>query len=258
MKFEQTIRVDADTSLSVKIVEPLPGSIEEGAAVVIATTRLWVKIVTALKEHSELDDNPIASTPAVVVSGTTFGLPLTVTSADSPAAVLRSIRAARAGHKSMVEALAQAGISQQTPAPQTAPQQSPVNGNQPAPQAPAPTGEIIRATRPPNKNNPQFASGQQVAWTINKIVKGAHNGGVTYALWGPLGQQYALHTIFQTTKSGEDSSDWKIVGSFIQTLGLSVDEGKIETHGNWEFVTRVAHVGEPAKEYFNAVSLRAV
>jgi len=130
------------------------------------------------------------------------------------------------------------------------------------PQTPVQAVEgAIVATRAPSKNR-QYADGQLLIFSINKIVKGTNKGSVTYNLWGDLGKNYALKTVYMT-KSGSDekSQDYIASRDVLEGLNLSVDAGKIETHGNWQLVTKVAH-GKNGKgeetEFFNVQSLTAI
>ncbi len=125
---------------------------------------------------------------------------------------------------------------------------------------PAVEGAIV-ATRAPSKNR-QYADGQLLIFSINKVVMGTNKGSITYNLWGDLGKNFALKTVYKTKNgSDENSLDYIASKDAIVPLGLSVDAGKIEAHGDWKLTTKVAH-GKNGKgeetEFFNVVSLVAV
>jgi len=110
-------------------------------------------------------------------------------------------------------------------------------------------------------NNPQFKNGDTVSWLVNKIVKSTNAGSPTYQFWGPAGVKYPLHTVYVKGKSGGDSKDWSVAGELLKALGLSVDEGKVEAHGQWRFTAQVQHAPQPdgkVKEYLHVVELVAV
>lgn len=125
----------------------------------------------------------------------------------------------------------------------------------------AATGAVINAVRPPNSKKVTYAEGQQVRFVINKIVKGFNNNSPTYNLWGPLGSQYPLYTLYVKGTNGEDSADFTTAGTLLKALNLSVDENRAEAAGNWELIVVASHGatkdGEP-REYLRVVSLTPI
>ncbi len=125
-----------------------------------------------------------------------------------------------------------------------------------APAAPAaPIAGVIKATRAPNKNRPEYADGQLVEFTVEKIVASSNQGSATFQFWTALGKQYATHTVFKQSKSGTINSDYEIIAPVIEKIGFSFD--KLEQVGSWRLITKVAHVDKDGKklEYHNPVSL---
>lgn len=122
----------------------------------------------------------------------------------------------------------------------------------------APTSGVIMATRAPNRNTPIYSDGQLVGSIINKIVATANQGSATFQMWGPLGRDYAIHTLYRTDKSGNLKKDYQQVKPLLDGLGLSIE--KPEATVNWMLVTRAAHVEKDGKklEYHNLVSLTPV
>lgn len=159
----------------------------------------------------------------------------------------------RAQHNGVAAAL-QAFNPKQSTAP-SAPRSAPPGTNTP-PAPPAAQGGVIVATRAPTPSRPQYADGQLVQFTVNKIVMGTNKGSVTYALWGALGVKYPLMTIYKT-KSGSDENSLNYINAkdTLVALGLSVDAGKIEATGTWTLLAKISHDG--GKEYTHVVSLTA-
>ncbi len=151
---------------------------------------------------------------------------------------------------------------QATPTPAT-PQNAnlPQSGNV-AGQNTTPVAGVINATRAPNPKAVEYADGQMVAYTVNKVAMGANKGSATYALWGPLGQKYPLMTIYKNKpNSDETAPNYIAIKDFIVGLGLSVDAGKVEAMGNWTLICKAVHVPQAdgsKKEYLNVVSMAPV
>jgi len=126
------------------------------------------------------------------------------------------------------------------------------------PKPPAvPQDSVLVATLAPTPNKPQYADGQLVQFTVNKIVASTGQGTITYALWGALGVKYSLMTIFKNKKgSDENSANYIAAKDTLVALGLSVDEGRIEAAGKWQLIVKASH--KDGKEYTNVVSLVAV
>lgn len=128
-----------------------------------------------------------------------------------------------------------------------------------APAAPAaPVEGVIKATRAPNKNRIDYADGQLVEFTVEKIVASSNQGSATFQFWTALGKQYATHTVFKQSKSGSINSDYEKIAPVIEKIGFSFD--KLEQLGKWRLITKVAHVDKDGKilEYHNPVSLAPI
>lgn len=142
--------------------------------------------------------------------------------------------------------------SQSPPAPR-----NPFNPALPSTTPVAPQEGVIVATLAPTPNKPQYADGQLVQFTVNKIVAGTGQGTITYALWGPLGVKYPLMTIFKNKKgSDENSANYIAAAETLVALGLSVDAGRIEAVGNWRLLVKAAH--KDGREFTNVISLEAI
>jgi hypothetical protein len=153
-------------------------------------------------------------------------------------------------------------LAAQTPANEPTPPPTPQNANLPPSganggQPTQPVAGVITANFAPSPKNPRYAPGQLVALPVNKVSVGTRKGSITYDLWGPLGKgQYPLLTIFKTKQnSDENSMDYIAAKDFIVGLGLSMDAGKIESHGNWRLICQVSHSN--GKEYFNIQKVEA-
>lgn len=159
-----------------------------------------------------------------------------------------------AQQKGVARALAEYGkIEPQATATRSAPPTGTTAPNAPA----APQQRVVVATQAPSPSKLQYADGQLVQYTINKIVIGTNKGSVTYALWGPLGTKYPIVTIYKT-KSGSDenSPNYIACAEALIALGLSVDANKLEAQGKWGLVCRASIFND--KMYMNAMSLIAV
>ena len=146
-------------------------------------------------------------------------------------------------------------------APQSPPARSTPSASTSAPTAPvAPQDGVIVATRAPNSNRLDYAEGQLVSIDINKIVVGTHEktGSVMYKLWGALGREFALYTIFVTGTDGKNSKNYNAAAATLEALGLSFSKTSVE--GNWQLICKASNdtKGEVTKQYLNCVSLAAV
>lgn len=122
----------------------------------------------------------------------------------------------------------------------------------------APVDGVIVATRAPNPNQPSYADGQLVSYTITKIAASSNQGSATFQLWSPLGQKYPTHTVYKTSKKGENTKDYEAIIPVLNTTGLSFE--KPEAIGTWRLVCKIAHGEKDGKprEYHNVVSLTAI
>lgn len=146
-------------------------------------------------------------------------------------------------------------------APQAPPARSTPAASTNTPTAPAaPQNEVIVATRAPNSNRLDYAEGQLVSIDINKIVVGTHEktGSVMYKLWGPIGREFALYTIFVTGTDGKNSKNYNAAAATLEALGLSFSKTSVE--GNWQLICKASNdtKGDVTKQYLNCVSLTAV
>lgn len=124
-----------------------------------------------------------------------------------------------------------------------------------APAAPAaPIEGVISATRAPNPNRPEYAEGQLVSFTVNKIVASSNNGSATFQLWTDLGKQYPTQTIYKLSPNGKVNTDYEKIAPIVDKIGFSFD--KLEQAGNWRLITKAAHFEKEGKqrEYLNVVS----
>lgn len=117
-------------------------------------------------------------------------------------------------------------------------------------------GTVIRATKAPTPNTPQYQPDQVVALPVNKIELGTRNGSLVYNFWGPLGAgRYPLHTVFVTrANSDEESQDYQAIKDVLEELGLSFDKRKLSVAGQWGLITTVSH--KAGKEYLNPLMLK--
>src|SRR5512138_104986 len=261
----QRITLEAETTVTVTVQQD--GSGGDVGDLITATVRKWLKVIKAVRgDNIALDSTPLAAAPYVRVSGVftepkrSLPVQFELSCDAAPALALQTLTAGLAATGTIMDALEKSGIAQKPAAqPPAPPQAGNGNGNHGAGSPPpaAPSSGVIWAQRAPSPNNPPWSPGQQIAFKVNRIVKGTNSGSVTYALWGPLGNRYPLVTIYQTSAKGDESADWKAVGGLLGALGLSVDAGKIEAHGEWVFTASVAHGEKDGKsrEYLNAVSL---
>ena len=167
-----------------------------------------------------------------------------------------------ANRNGIVRALAKYGI--QTPQKPTNSSATPSNGNNTHEAPKALENGIVAAKRAPNPKSPQYADGQQVSFTINKIVLGVHqtSGAVIYSLWSPLGPKYAIKTVYRTaSNSDEDSRDYAAAASTLEALHLAIP-GNVQALGSWRLICQAAHVknekDNTTKEYMNVVKLESV
>lgn len=125
--------------------------------------------------------------------------------------------------------------------------------NTPATSA-APIEGVINATRAPNPNRPEYAEGQLVSFTINKIVASSNNGSATFQLWSELGKQYPTQTIYKLSPNGKVNTDYEKIAPIVDKIGFSFD--KLEQAGNWRLIVKAAHAEKEGKqrEYLNVVS----
>jgi len=146
------------------------------------------------------------------------------------------------------------------PAPQTAqdaPNSSVAPNQASNPQAPAPnfTEGAIVATRAPNPNNPQYADGQLVSFTVTKIAASSNKGSATFQMWTALGSQYPTVTVYKLDSKGQPKRDYENIVPVLNTLNLSFE--KPEAIGAWRMICKAAHAEKDGKtkEYLNVLSL---
>ena len=135
---------------------------------------------------------------------------------------------------------------------------TPAQGTNTPPSPANPVEGVIVATKAPAPNNPQYADGQLVSYTINKIAAGSNQGSATFALWGPLGQKYPIITVYKTNKNGESKKDFQEMLPVLNALKLDFEHP--EGTGNWRLVARASHAEKDGKdkEYMNLVSLTPI
>ena len=118
---------------------------------------------------------------------------------------------------------------------------------------------VLMATRAPNANRVDYANGQHVGFTVNKIVASSNKGSATYQFWTALGSQYPTVTVYKLKPDGTVKPDFENIAGTIAALGLSLDKPQVV--GNWRLVCKVSHVPSKDggdKEYLNVVSLTAI
>lgn len=133
-----------------------------------------------------------------------------------------------------------------------------------APQTPttpnSPVNGAIVATRAPNPNRPDYANGQLVSFTVNKIVATSNKGSAVYQMWTALGTQYPTISVYKLKPNGEVKPDYEALLPVLNTLNLTLD--KPEAVGTWRLICKASHVPSKDntgdKEYLNVVSLQAI
>lgn len=123
---------------------------------------------------------------------------------------------------------------------------------------PAFSDAVINATRAPNPNTPQYADGQLVAFTVNKIAASSNKGSATFQMWTALGSQYPTLTVYKLDSKGQPKKDYETIAPVLNSLGLSFE--KPEAHGAWRMVCKAAHAEKDGKvkEYLNVQSLTPI
>lgn len=126
-----------------------------------------------------------------------------------------------------------------------------------APNTAQPNG-VVAATRAPNPNTPQYAHGQLVSFAINKIEITSNNGSAVYKFWGPLGQRYALLSLYMKKADGTPQPAYEALKPVLAPLGLSLEKPSI--NGNWVALAQASHSTKDnvTKEYMNIQGLKTV
>lgn len=126
-----------------------------------------------------------------------------------------------------------------------------------APNTAQPNG-VVAATRAPNPNTPQYTHGQLVSFSINKIEITSNNGSAVYKFWGPLGQRYALLSLYMKKSDGTPQPAYEALKPILAPLGLSLEKPSI--NGNWIALAQASHATKDnvTKEYMNIQNLTAI
>lgn len=121
--------------------------------------------------------------------------------------------------------------------------------------APSANGQVIPATRPPNKKRVDYPQGQQVSFVINKIEVGSGNNTVLYKLWGPLGRQYPITFLYE-----DNASHMAAAEQVLQSLNLGIGKGlQPSASGKWELIMQasIEHKDDESFQYLNPIQLRS-
>lgn len=191
---------------------------------------------------------PAADEPHCTVWGDVFpGQSLTVHSTSILRVVFDLWYARESAIIAAIEALGLPTPPAQQPAPQNTPEprHKAEFGDLPPSAVPTPTEGVIDAQGFPSARNMQYANGQLVRFSIERIAVNTAGGKPVYELFMP-GGKYAAFKVYSDNEIAMHA-----IGETLRGLGLSFD--KPEVTGNWQLVAKTANreKGGAPIQYFN-------